>query len=667
MLEQTFASLAILKVNADHKNKDYIEYFIPFVVEAVRLSDNEVIVLDEIQRRIAQEFGLRIPLNALKTIIGRAENRGYVSRKHGVYHRNEGAQFDLGIISERERFLRSHSTLIEKLISFVGNRYQKHWTPENAEGGLFSYLEKNSGPLLATAIKGSPLAPLSSSTISERDADYIINAFIDYLHKSDAPGFDFLETIVKGRMLADVLLFEDLNVVKKPFNGVEVYFDTQFMMRVLGCSGESLEAPCTELIQLLRSHGAFLRIFDHTFEETTGILERAAYALRSSNRIGNRRGEALEYFINENFRSSDIDLIIQDLPDNLDRLQIKMKPAPTFTNPLGVDEVKLRAALQAGIGYKDPDGAMMDNDVASLTAIHRLRGGASQPRIESCVAIFVTSNHSLVRAAGRYFQDEHNFSKVPLCMLDFVLATLVWLKEPLQTSSELPHKRIIASCYAAMKPDDSLWEKYLDEADSLRRQGKITENSLQLAKSSQRILMDITRGDALGFSEGTVLEVIEVAREEIRQEEAEKLQANHNEERQKLERRNLETADELSREAELRREALQKLSEKEEIQQNKKERAKRNAKILARAAYWIVVGCLSFLTVLELYYQHHEAPKVSGYGFKKYILPSALGIVAVLGLVHLILGLSVAEIGRKIEKRLEHFFEDIILKLRDLE
>ena len=330
MLEQTFASLAILKVNADRKDKDYIEYFIPFVVEAVRLSDNKVIVLDDIQRRITQEFGLQIPLNALKTIIGRAEKRKYVRREHNVYYRNEGAQFDLGIIVEREQFLRRHGTLIEKLISFAGDRYQKHWTPENAEGGLFSYLEKNSGPLLATAIKGSPLAALSSSAMDEKDTDYIINAFIDHLHKSDASGFDFLETIVKGRMLADVLLFDDLNVVKKPFNGVEVYFDTQFMMRVLGCSGESLQAPCIELVQLLRSHGAFLRIFHHTLEETTGILDRAARALRSSNRIGNRRGEALEYFISENLRSSDVDLIIQDLPDNLDQLQIEMKPAPHF-------------------------------------------------------------------------------------------------------------------------------------------------------------------------------------------------------------------------------------------------------------------------------------------------------------------------------------------------
>ena len=309
----------------------------------------------------------------------------------------------------------------------------------------------------------------------------------------------------------------------------------------------------------------------------------------------------------------------------------------------------------------------MDNDVASLTAIHRLRGGASQLRIESCKAIFVTSNHSLVRAAGRFFQDEHNFSKVPLCMLDYVLATLVWLKEPLQTSSELPHKRIIASCYAAMKPDDNLWEKYLDEADSLRRQGKITENSLQLAKSSQRILMDITRGDAMGFSEGTVLEVIEVARQEIRQEEEEKLQAIHNKERQELERRNQETTHKLSREAELHREAAQRLKEKEQVEQKKKDRARKTAKSLAQAASWLLVVFLTFLILLDLYFQHHEAPNVSGHGFKKYVLPSALGIVAILVLVHLIFGVSVAEIGRKVEERLEKFFESIILKLKEIE
>lgn len=666
MLEQTFASLAILKVNADRKNMDYIQFFVPFVVEAVRLSDHEVISLSEVQERIVQEFGLQIPLNALKTILSRATSEGYITRNHNVYYRKEGVQLDLDISKEREHFLRSHGTLIEKLITFVENRYGKNWTIENAENGLFSYLEKNSGPLLAAAVHGKPLVPLTDFAPNVKDADYTINAFVEHLHRSDVSGFDSLETIVKGRMLADVLLFEDLNVVRRPFNRVEVYFDTQFIMRAIGSSGPSLEAPCTELINLLKNHGAFLRIFDHTYGEIVGILERAILSLKSSIKIGNKRGEALQYFINENLKPSDIEMIMHELPDTLDRLQIKIKPTPPYTNPLGIDEIKLRSALQDSIGYKDPDGEMISNDVASLTAIHRLRGGESQSRIETCDAIFVTSNHSLVRAASRFFQEEYSFSKVPHCILDFVIATLVWLKEPLQTSSDLPHKRIVASCFAAMKPDEYLWKMYLDEADSLRSQNRISDNSLQLAKSSQRIFMDITLGDAMGFTEGTVFEVIDVALKEIRQEEADKLQAVHYEERLALEQRNWEMANELSRVTELSRETEEELAISRSAHRNKIEGAKKLAKMSARLLSWIVVGILVSFILLDQYVQHHGVLTVFRHGYIKYVIPCGLGLVTFLAVIHLIFGFSITEIGRKIEERLEHVFEALILKWKEI-
>ena len=666
MLEQTFASLAILKVNADRQSKDYIQYFVPFVAEIIRLSDRDEVSLGEIQVRVLREFGLHLPLNALKTILNRAASDKYVTKDHGIYYRNNEAAFDLGILREREQFLRSYSSLIEKLIDFAEGRYQNRWSQEDAESGLFSYLEKNSGPLLAAAVKGVPIVSRTDLSTNLKDADYIINAFVEHLVKSDATGFDFLETVVKGRMLADVLLFDDLSVVKRPFNGVEIYFDTQFIMRSLGCSGESLRAPCIELIQLLRKHGALLRVFDHTYSETTGILERAAKSLRSFSNIGNKRGEALQYFINENLKPSDIEMIIDALPDHLDQLQIRPKAIPNYTLSLGVDEVKLRTVLQAEVRYKDPDSAMMDNDVASLTAIHRLRQGALQYRIESCEALFVTSNHSLVRASGRFFQEEYSFSKVPHCMLDFVLATLVWLKEPLQTSSELPHKRIIASCYAAMKPDEYLWSKYLDEADALRRSGRISENSLQLARSSQRILMDITKGDAMGFSEGTVLEVIDVAIQEIRQEEALKLQEKHDEETQSLLRKNDETVGQLSREEQLRQQFESQFREQNDLQQQKIERIRGLAKKYSHIFSWIVTGLLIFLLILELYLQHQEASISPHHGIRKFLITTVLGIGILLALAHNIFGLSVMEIGCKLEDWLARFFEKHLMKWKEL-
>ena len=64
-------SLAILKVEWD-AGRDYIQSFLPFVLEALRSSDKPYISIVEVQSFISQEFGLKIPQGALKTILQRS-------------------------------------------------------------------------------------------------------------------------------------------------------------------------------------------------------------------------------------------------------------------------------------------------------------------------------------------------------------------------------------------------------------------------------------------------------------------------------------------------------------------------------------------------------------------------------------------------------------------
>src|SRR5689334_19941386 len=70
--EQVITSLAVLKVNWD-RNNDYINNFVPFAVEALRLLGDPVVAVGDVQSKIASEFGLRIPIAALRTILSRAE------------------------------------------------------------------------------------------------------------------------------------------------------------------------------------------------------------------------------------------------------------------------------------------------------------------------------------------------------------------------------------------------------------------------------------------------------------------------------------------------------------------------------------------------------------------------------------------------------------------
>ena len=58
MSSSALTSLAILKVNWDRLGLDYVENFVPFVVECARSSSEEVISLPTMQQMVSDKFGL---------------------------------------------------------------------------------------------------------------------------------------------------------------------------------------------------------------------------------------------------------------------------------------------------------------------------------------------------------------------------------------------------------------------------------------------------------------------------------------------------------------------------------------------------------------------------------------------------------------------------------
>jgi hypothetical protein len=72
---QALTSLAILTVNWD-RGHDTIESFVPLVAECIRKGGDEPVSAVELQQRVVDEFGLKIPLGALQAIVGRCYRHG---------------------------------------------------------------------------------------------------------------------------------------------------------------------------------------------------------------------------------------------------------------------------------------------------------------------------------------------------------------------------------------------------------------------------------------------------------------------------------------------------------------------------------------------------------------------------------------------------------------
>lgn len=312
-------------------------------------------------------------------------------------------------------------------------------------------------------------------------------------------------------MLAAVLFVDPTGQVSRRFRRTTLYLDTPICLRALGHEGEEAREAAWSFLHLARSQGATLACFQHSVREMRGIIQGAKSALgRTVGAETAIRGVA-RHFRSTGATVSDVDLALASLDKDLERDRIQVVSSPEHTSALGLDEAALEDLLQSEIGYRDEATRLAD--LNSLTAIHRLRGGQSDAHLETCRAVLVTSNWSLTRASRRFFNSGRH--EWPLVMMDSSVATLLWVKAPM-AQPDLPKKQIIADCYAAMSPSQSMWTKFVGETRRLEERGDIDADSVALLRYSheaERALMDLTFGDQRRVNEQVVRGALERARQ----------------------------------------------------------------------------------------------------------------------------------------------------------
>jgi hypothetical protein len=121
-------------------------------------------------------------------------------------------------------------------------------------------------------------------------------------------------------------------------------------------------------------------------------------------------------------------------------------------------------------------------------------------------------NSKLAEASRDFFYRESPPEAVAPCITDYTLTNLIWLKNPVQ-ALDLPRKRIIADCYAAIQPTRTLLNLYIAEIKKLEAKGTTSPEEvfmLRYSLEARQILADLTCGDSASFTEGTLAEVLKI-------------------------------------------------------------------------------------------------------------------------------------------------------------
>ncbi len=526
--ERTLTSLALLQVNWDRTQQDYIDNLVPFVAEALRQMPQEIVGLTELTAAVREIFGLHLQPGPLKTILKRCVRKGFVTIQGRAYVREAEALTSLTILHDRELVLRQQGALIQGLSTFAGSRYGTSWSEESSWNALLEYVREDPVTLLAEALEQQPIPPPSLHVPYAR---LIVGSFVEHLRLRDPNGYFYFCNLVKGSMLSSVLLYPDLAKVSRRFDRTAVFFDTKLLQQALELEGKEVAEPLLNVLKLLRAEGAELRCFEHTVDELRSNLHSLADELRLGNRDSRRPSEMFEHFVVSQRSPSDVELIVARIEDRLRGLHIIPTQRPEPIVALTLDETRLADVLQDTVRYKSERARQHDLD--AITAVHRLRDGRTPQNLESSRAIFLTNNNSLAAASAHFFRREYPHMRLPVphCMTDHLLATLVWLKQP-SLVPELPQNRLVADVYAAINPPDEIWRAYLLKIAQHRERGEVSEGDYHLLRhdiTAKRELMHLTLGEPEAFVDATVPQVLARARALVRADLEDELQLKNQE------------------------------------------------------------------------------------------------------------------------------------------
>ncbi len=598
---RTLTSLAILKVDIDERQRSYLDYLIPFILD-VLVSHRQDAVTDELVTQLLEaNFGLKVPIKGVHHVLRRMAKDGrYLQKENDVFFTVADLP-DVGISKKRRDAVTRIQRVYDSLCRFVPSVQSTGvvWDDNDAAKAILAFLGRFTVDCLKSYVFNTALPIVPEGDSKEL---YIVSRFLKHVYENDRPLFEDFIVLVKGQMYANALTCPDLESLEKKFGRVTFYLDTPLILNLLGLHGEGLRQVTQELITLIRDLKGSLAIFSHTSEEVKGVLEYAAENLDNPH----ASSKILREVRNTNTTLSDLLVMIGQLEEKLAPLHVRVLSTPTYSNHnTQIDESTFQNVLEDEVHYHGKYGVRYD--INSVRSIYALRQSISPARLEDAGAVFVTSNSAFARAAFDFGKTHNSTREVSSVVTDYSLANVAWLKAPLKRPL-LPEKETLAICYAALEPGKELFNKYVAMMDQLRSTESISEQEhaiLRLSPLAQKELMDLTLGDEKALTGSGLREILDRVKQNL-VEEQKKIDA---EERIRIEKELAEAKRFLETQKNTHQEMLARQLERERLLGEKKEElqtdradvlstASRRARIVSKViTYFFIVG----LSILLLF------------------------------------------------------------------
>jgi len=505
-IDRTIISLAILKVNWDKRQEDYIENFVPFIATLINRKRYSEVISRKICEDFQEEFGMKIPLEPMRTILYRCSKRGIIKKSFNqgiipVYEKIAKYDFTDRMIEQERR----QNKVVLELQTYVKEKFNDDISKEEIQDAIIEYLKQHDIDILFAAHQQSLLPDVTV----DKKKKYYVYKFIQSSSEAEPEVFGYIVDIAIGHALANTIIYEnDYRNYQGKLMNLTVYLDIQFLLRLTGVEGDLKKESVLQFLDGIIEKGGTIKVFQHTHDETLGILNGAKLWINKKAYDRSRANTATQFFVENSKTESDVDLCISQLDTllNIKRIEIETAPDRYELKKYLISESELNENIISKYREHTPSfkeegkETTIYKDITSISSIYILRKNEKPRHIKHARYIFITTNASLACAARIFEQEQYPDGYViPACLTDVLLGTAIWLDNPVQMI-KFNKMKMIANCVAALSPSRELTKQYLKEVEKLYKVHRITDDQYYYMKADKYVF-DILESKTFGMSE----------------------------------------------------------------------------------------------------------------------------------------------------------------------
>lgn len=502
-MESPLINLALLEALKSEKFTDEIDLFLPFVAVTILELGMPTVQASDIQSKLAELFGFRPPISAVRVLMTRAKNKNILIRENHAYIpcAEKIHEWSNGYAKKKEDLEVSLGSLKKAFVEFTDERFQKDLTLPKAESLIFQFIEENVSATVSHRAYNK--AELENSI---KNTNHITASFISHIHKKEPSLLEHFGRCVKGMLLANYLYFADKRTTKKTFEKISVYLDSPLVIGLLGFNGVLNKQANDEFVDLLISLKIKVCIFDKTLDEIERLL--SAWKNDISRKVfGRFNTKTLELLRSQGYDEARLDTEIKTLHRTIESKGISVVIGFAAKERFQCDE----GALEQAIAENFKKDKNLEHDTVCISRIHNMREGRFIRELSDTFSVFVTRNTGLAKFANGFFSKNNYSSPIPVVVSEQWMTIMFWLKNP-DITSKLATDQVVATAYSLLYTDDRFWEAFLGRLDSIKKRGGISEEDFVLVRWDSdllRMVQDVSVDVGDDFSEEDVFDIVD--------------------------------------------------------------------------------------------------------------------------------------------------------------